>query len=1802
MALIFEDDKSDFLPTLHELYKYESLIVAGPHGGRPKFQPWSVHDVVNSTANIKEEDLVALIDELIKKQQIMVIPGNPPRYVTRTSEVVRTIGTMHEYVKREIEDEDDLEDSDGEKTHLQLIEAVKWVPAVMDRPERTVDVNAFLDELKLRMEIEEPDNFPPSVTSEVALSAVEIVIRSIGKKVAGNVDGFKLTRFQQRAICDSLMTSWKGSNQSIIVSAGTGSGKTIAFTVPVLVDALLQNYSAKMRSEQPKWTQLLTYPRNDLAFDQFSTLTGYIIEVNRAIKQSSNSYFHESYLTISVDAGGMIKKYNKEIPGIRVPWDLKKEWMGPGKDNVVAASISRYGGKDPENRDRQIRASNIIIAGLESFRRRMVISEVVKAAQQSLQRVVFDEIHLAYGLEGGHMRGLFNRLHSIVQSSGRNLNFMGASATIAKPQVHVSKVWGCYPDNVLTIEPTEEESKGSVGGIVNHILVRPRTGVSKGGPIYNATSLIGHQSQDLSQLPPPLSGDKIEPKKIEKMICFADSKEFVGRWQMLLNENEGTMNSQSISKNQIHHGTGGAITLPYAHWFDRPMAQILNDPEMCKKCKGGKNEDGSIIAPCKMDPAPLPIPREKIFSFRTKIGGLSEPERFAMEVLPKNGEEFIQVNGLDECPMLQAGVCWWFSGDSDVTPLLEKDVEKHQFSDEMKDRLENEILVKRPNMGDYDDFVFARNLRSRRHTAEQTKDKKAKDGLSTDPEQFSSNKLLEHYSGEAYPPNHEATNNFKTKIPHNVIVATPTLEVGVDMDNVANILMHRAMRDIASYRQKAGRAGREKNSVVNVATVLSKRAQDYEFYNNHGKLILQPIRNAVPIASSNRNVMLSQCYMSVMDFVGSTGINIEELKSPNWAVELDRAIKLLDSSEGKNTTIDWIIKGFWRANSAQLSRDDIKKAVDVFISHLKLMRDTKFTTKGQETVSIIEGITIMHSKFSSFPEVDVGKSGKINNFKKEIEKSIKNNPILDEEILEALEHFVSQPKITIEEVKSLYNKINDYKSDLDFTEKGKLSNIEISLGSIGAVMQDEEIDFDPVSSEIAKEIKDAFWDDSAKYYFSFLLSKAKCFLKDAPYCFVSSIIENPNEEKIKVVRPEGKDISQTINQVMRDLLPGTWNHRLTPAGTGHALRSKVGGAGIDRDGDYDFIMLNSGEFDHNSSPPLGSPQRVRKIGKNAEMAQIPWMVRAGFNENSSPELVKPSVIRLEKEIGMNTENNKNVPGKVPFIEGSGLVAHFDRTEQGTDYSSIPESWPMRWSLYEHKTPASDILSYTPSIEDNPGNGKRAVILHPALHGSFDSIKFGEQIKIKDIVTGVRRSRGIVLRYHTKIDGETKDVVYGESFDTDGIEYRLNQDKLALINNDIKSIESWKFDSDLINMLKHHMERMEIFGVKHSLTINSIIEILIIKLYEQNKEVFPETFGELMHSLGEEMIEPKDQQNYLITVRKNIEKLYQENLDECVPKYNEKINQIWDLNQIKKSAEEWLKMTLLNTIGRGLVSTVSKYSGVQEEKISSSINLQEMSILIYDNEHGGNGTSTSVREHYQITEMALNAQRQMDAPPPPEDDFVNNFERFLTTCREHIVHRVAMLHDSGGIDELPRNMGTFIKDSKHLSDRFSDIWQKLGIKTLRRAGVLSHITPHLLKQFREQGTEITSVDMIDQSLRMCDTGCFACQGSYAGSSFPGILSERFTSRNVLEKYVGLSVDREGYGTQEQARKKRGLVNKGVTEEFPHWKRNENQIFTFYETCVPVHVNKHQLDRFSQDELPITHQLKRLHDSIFDRGDN
>ena len=69
----------------------------------------------------------------------------------------------------------------------------------------------------------------------------------------------------------------------------------------------------------------------------------------------------------------------------------------------------------------------------------------------------------------------------------------------------------------------------------------------------------------------------------------------------------------------------------------------------------------------------------------------------------------------------------------------------------------------------------------------------------------------------------------------------------------------------------------------------------------------------------------------------------------------------------------------------------------------------------------------------------------------------------------------------------------------------------------------------------------------------------------------------------------------------------------------------------------------------------------------------------------------------------------------------------------------------------------------------------------------------------------------------------------------------------------------------------------------------------------------------------------------------------------------------------------------------------------------------------------------------------------------------------------------------------------------------------------------------------------------------------------GSSLPpGLLSDRFTS-NVLESFIGISEDKIGYTNSENSNQYSGVIP-GSVEEFPHWRRDNNQFFTFPATYI------------------------------------
>ena len=162
--------------------------------------------------------------------------------------MVRTLGTMHEYVYRQTEVGSD------ERQHLQIIEATKWVPALLERPDRVASIPEFLENLRFDIEDRRITRVGSLSIDNAGIKLVELTMIAIGRytfessdedkkeyTVSEVIEKFKITKFQDRAIKQALLSSFstEKENKAMIVSAGTGSGKTIAFTVPkVLVSAV----------------------------------------------------------------------------------------------------------------------------------------------------------------------------------------------------------------------------------------------------------------------------------------------------------------------------------------------------------------------------------------------------------------------------------------------------------------------------------------------------------------------------------------------------------------------------------------------------------------------------------------------------------------------------------------------------------------------------------------------------------------------------------------------------------------------------------------------------------------------------------------------------------------------------------------------------------------------------------------------------------------------------------------------------------------------------------------------------------------------------------------------------------------------------------------------------------------------------------------------------------------------------------------------------------------------------------------------------------------------------------------------------------------------------------------------------------------------------------------------------------------------------------------------------------------------------------------------------------------------------
>ncbi len=101
-----------------------------------------------------------------------------------------------------------------------------------------------------------------------------------------------------------------------------------------------------------------------------------------------------------------------------------------------------------------------------------------------------------------------------------------------------------------------------------------------------------------------------------------------------------------------------------------------------------------------------------------------------------------------------------------------------------------------------------------------------------------------------------------------VVVATASLEVGFDDDEVNVVLQHKAPRDWAAYLQRIGRAGRKIEMRPWAVTVLSDYGRDGQAYRNYHEFFEPALRyNPVPV--DNTYVLRIQAALATLDLIAT---------------------------------------------------------------------------------------------------------------------------------------------------------------------------------------------------------------------------------------------------------------------------------------------------------------------------------------------------------------------------------------------------------------------------------------------------------------------------------------------------------------------------------------------------------------------------------------------------------------------------------------------------------------------------------------------------------------------------------------------------------------------------------------------------------------------------------------------------------------------------------------------------------------------------------------------------------------------
>ena len=1686
------------------LHKFESTKVSGPGSSRRKITDilWTKNEAMEAMSVLEEEILTfeSLLKSLEEQNHLMKIPeclDGEDGYVTRTAETLRIIGHTYEYWHR----------------GRPGVDAIRWEIVPKKIPRRDIKPDDFISRL-----IDEVSNKSGEDHSESKFGiAISKVIRGIVKhfREVEKIPNPRFSEFQYRATRDGLFDALGYGGKGTILVAGVGSGKTLAFMLAPLIlakkDILegVRNYRA----------HLFLYPRKALALDQFTkSLKPYAFAVG--------------------------------IPVIHVHSEMRKHYSSLETKSVYRGIEDIHG--------RRRKRPRLVVSSLETLKNRISHPTIVGNLFSRLQTVTIDEVHLQSGVQGAQVAMLMRRIRHL---SPNDTTWIGASATIAKPEEHLARLMGIDSSKVMLIEP-DEKKEMDVDGVVHHSFMRPSGLISQTGVLTNATSLmVHHRRDDLSKRPGPE-----QSKKAPKVITFADNLELLGAWNDDLRENERTDEYDSGFGQFRRHPNSENVheedewdqlqrELPYARRFQDTLERRIENyggiipdnqdnageqalapvfPEwrgknVCQRCK-----DGERFEIGKADLDTMTELSKLVHRAPFKIEDPVLPFRIQNDIF---FEESV-VGTMDMCPYLQSGTCTSFSSHpveevkriGDTTGRVKYDFAARATS-----------WIQSSKSEDYSEGIEDLALTVFR----------------------APNDILHSVQGA------------KGEDFVDVVMASPSLEVGVDLPNLTESVMTKAVRNLASYRQKAGRVGRESMSEALNLTMATDSSNDLHYYRQPRKLIDKGRLEPVPLKEKNEAVAKSTAYLAIWDCLVKRGDIPEALLEgdPRLAnAMISNSFDYVSDSQNRND-LHAHINSVLDDERYPVGTDWFDSAIEQVKDELSLLlrpiSGYRFDPELPEPRTVIAGIRhhrgIGKRKNAAIPIDDANELVEEFERSKEVaSKRLSNLGFLREDNSEILDRIYRVMGLYSPEINEMEELIDDIEQ-LQKTEynerteqKSKLKSFMRSLDDyLEAVRELQKSNIDMLAFRAIEQYQNLTAkgnEDSWKsYYFSAMMRTLDVFKhirKDPWFISPDALYIHPHMKQVRLTDPESADRPQRqkhlslrddqalipLSEALHSFLPGMWTRRL-PQTTFKVLARETErmGGNFTLQANLDLMEENGLKYEIIDKSLPAPPGLVGQI-----------------------QVISPTEIPVRPLINKRTIQVAEIgPEVLDKDEGD------PRGHANTLRPRIPKSFSQSWLhvKLEHGTSVSpyvDLAEDEKLMLSNPMEGvseeiEPQEIVHPLAESAFSSIEWHEDAKVTEYVYGLQRTLrggdydGSEIYYANSRGAYTS---FGQKINTEGIAFKLNPENVeGIIQNAASEILEGKpeWSPTMIRSLRAFLRY--ITGTPLSnFVLDDIVGVLIAHWRNNDS---PSLSLEKVVELVNEICEDYEILENLVTLRvdarlrtpEDATQITLEDVNVRLRRIEEMIDNVrGNLERFSEHQEEfvqyltlWLHRTILMSFGVSAVSATQRIAGGDSNEIGFGLTDEswegnETTVLVYDKAECGNGNVSVARTFLHIPNISRSAKGRRGGFLPSMD-FMSSLEEVMLPCAQHHCDLLGLEYQrtNGEDSVLHRSMTDYTQFGKEIHHVGNDVWKSIGISGPIDGWKLPLF--HYIR--REMAVGELEQDDVTRATRICWNGCPECieridvvQGGFAGLDYldKSVIDYWFRGlRENSDEYVDIEPD-------------------------------------------------------------------------------